>query len=95
MKRSWIAVAVMVLGSLVLVACSEEAPIASEPNGSAAPQAPEPDGRIVFMRGDPSEGVLAGEGITYIVSADGTSLRKVTGAPDVQGQHPDWAAPSD
>jgi TolB protein len=71
MKRSWIAVAAMMLGSLVLVACSED-PSTSEPSRSTAPQAPVRDGRIVFMRGDPSEGVLAGEGVTFTVNADGS-----------------------
>jgi TolB protein len=65
MKRSWIAVATMVLG---LAACSEEAPSASEPDGSAAPQGPEPDGRIVFVRGDPEEG----DSFTYTVNPDGS-----------------------
>lgn len=77
MKRSWIAVGVMVLGWLVLVACSGQAPSASEPNGSAASQAPGPGGRIAFMRGDPSEGVLAGEGVTYTIEPDGSAERQL------------------
>ena len=60
MKRSWIAAAAMVLGSVVLVACSEEPPNVREPTGQAATQVGEPDGRIVFARADPSAGVLAG-----------------------------------
>jgi Tol biopolymer transport system component len=31
----------------------------------------------------------------YMAHPDGTGLRKVTGAPDVQAQHPDWVTPSD
>ena len=77
MKRSWTAAAAMVLGSLVLVACGEDPPRASEPAGSAATQTSSLEGRIVFMRGDPSEGVLAGEGVTYIVNADGSDERQL------------------
>jgi TolB protein len=73
MKRSWIAVVAMVLGLQVLVACSEEAPSASEPNGSAAPQGPEPDGRIVFVRGDPEEG----DSFTYTVNPDGSDVEQL------------------
>jgi hypothetical protein len=31
----------------------------------------------------------------YMARLDGTGLRKVTGAPEGQGQHPDWEAASD
>lgn len=74
MKRSWIAAAAMVLGSVVLVACSEDPPNVREPTGQAATQVGEPDGRIVFTRADPSAGVLAGDGdtYTYTLNADGT-----------------------
>ena len=34
-------------------------------------------GRIAFMRGDPSEGVLAGQGVTYTVNADGSDLQQL------------------
>lgn len=34
------------------------------------------------------------QAVIYMARPDGTGLRKVTGLPDVQGQHPDWAAPS-
>ena len=34
-------------------------------------------------------------GEIYMARPDGTGLREVAGAPDVQGQHPDWVAPSD
>ena len=72
MKRSWIASVAMVLGSLLLVACSD--PNTSEPSGPAATQVPEPDGRIAFARADPSAGVLAGDAdtYTYTVNADGS-----------------------
>jgi hypothetical protein len=66
MKRSWIAVAAT-MGSLVL-ANSEEAPSISEPPGSAAAQGPEREGRIVFMRGDPSGGELGSERVTFTVN---------------------------
>lgn len=49
-----------------------------------------PDGKwIVFslQRSDQAE--------IYIARPDGTGLREVTGTPEVQGQHPDWVAPSD
>jgi Tol biopolymer transport system component len=49
-----------------------------------------PDGTwIVFslQRSDRAE--------IYMARPDGTGLRKVTGAPNVEGQHPDWAVPSD
>jgi hypothetical protein len=74
MKRSLIAAAAMVLGSAVLVACSEEPPNARETTGQAATQVGEPEGRIVFARADPSAGVLAGDGdtFTYTLNADGT-----------------------
>jgi Tol biopolymer transport system component len=85
MKRSVIAVAAMVLGSLVLVACSEEAPSASEPNGSTAPQAPEPDRRIAFVRGDPEEG----ETVTYTVNLDGSDEEQLFF--DGQSESPLWA----
>lgn len=85
MKRSWNAAAVMVLGSLVLVACGEDPPKASEPSGSAATQTSGFEGRIVFMRGDPSEGVLAGEGVTYIVNADGSDERQLFSDGDSPG----------
>jgi hypothetical protein len=86
MKRSWNAAAAMVLGSLLVVACSE--PNTSEPSGSTATQTSGLEGRIVFMRGDPSEGVLAGEGVTYIVNAGGSGLVQLTdgGTDDL----PDW-----
>ncbi len=48
-------------------------PTQTEPSGPAAIEGP--GGRIVFVRGDPSEGVLAGEGVTYIVNADGSDVR--------------------
>lgn len=72
MKQSWIASVAMVLGSLLLVACSE--PNTSAPSGPAASQVPEPDGRIVFARADPSAGVRAGDAdtYTYTVNADGS-----------------------
>ena len=74
MKRSWITAAAMVLGSLSLVACSEDPRNAHEPSGPAATQVPEPDGRIVFVRADPSAGVIAGDAdtYTYAVNADGS-----------------------
>jgi Tol biopolymer transport system component len=74
MKRSWIAAAAMVLGWLVLVACSEDPPNVREPTGQVATRVGEPDGRIVFTRADPSAGVLAGDGetYTYTLNADGT-----------------------
>ena len=77
MKRNWIAAAAMALGSLVLVACSQDPPKASKPSGSVATQASGLEGRIVFMRGDPSEGVLAGDGVTYTVNADGSDERQL------------------
>lgn len=80
MKPSRIASAAMVLASLLLVACSEEPPKASEPSGPAATQVPEPGGRIVFVRADPSEGVMAGGGITYIVDADGSEVQELYSA---------------
>jgi TolB protein len=83
----------MVLGPLLFAACSEEAPGASEPSGSVAPQAPEPDGRIVFMRGDPSEGVLAGEGVTYTVNADGSGERQLFS--DGPSAGPSWSPDGD
>ena len=86
MKRSWIGAAASVLWSLLLVACE---PNTSEPSGPAATQAPEPDGRIVFMRGDPSEGVMAGEGVTYTVNADGSGERQVFSDGDSPG--PVWS----
>jgi Tol biopolymer transport system component len=85
MKRSWIAVAAMVLGSQVLVACSEEAPSASEPNGSAAPQGPEPDGRIVFALGDPEEG----DSFTYTVNPDGGDVEQLF--LDGPSESPRWS----
>jgi Tol biopolymer transport system component len=74
MKVSWIAAAAMAVGSLALVACSEDTPNATEPSGPAATQVPAPDGRIVFARADPSAGVLAGDSdtYTYTVNADGS-----------------------
>ena len=75
MKRNWIASATMVLGSLLLVACSE--PNTSEPSGPAATQVPEPGGRIVFVRADASEGVLAGGGVTYTLNADGSDVQRL------------------
>jgi TolB protein len=49
-----------------------------------------PDGTwIVFslQRSDHAE--------IYMARPDGTGLRKVTGAPDAERQHPDWAVPPD
>ena len=89
MKRSWNAAAAMVLGSLALVACGENPPKASEPSGSAAAQTSGLEGRIVFMRGDPSEGVLAGEGVTYTVNADGSGERQLF--PDGDSPGPGWS----
>lgn len=85
MKPSSVAAAAMVLGCLVLVACSEEAPNASEPNVSAAPQAPEPDGRIAFVRGDPEEG----ETVTYTVNPDGSDEEQLFF--DGQSEAPRWS----
>lgn len=89
MKRSWNAAAAMLLGSLVLVACGEDPPKASEPSRSAATQTSGLEGRIVFMRGDPSEGVLAGEGVTYTVNADGSAERQLFSDGDSPG--PRWS----
>jgi dipeptidyl aminopeptidase/acylaminoacyl peptidase len=48
-----------------------------------------PDGTwIVFSLQRPEQAEI------YMARPDGTSLRKVAGAPDVQAQHPDWRAPS-
>jgi Tol biopolymer transport system component len=88
-KRSWTAAAAIAMGSLVLVACSEDPPKASKPSGSVATQASGLEGRIVFMRGDPSDGVLAGEGVTYIVNADGSDVRQLFSDGDSPG--PGWS----
>jgi Tol biopolymer transport system component len=93
MKRSWIATAAVVLASLVLVACAEDAPKASEPTGPDTAQSTEPGGQIVFMRGNPSEGVLAGEGVTYIVNADGSDERQLFS--DGPSSGPSWSPDGD
>jgi hypothetical protein len=91
MKRSSIAAAAMVLGSVVLVACSEDPPNAREPTGQAATQVGEPDGRIVFARAEPSAGVLAGDGdtYTYTVNADGTDEQPLF--PEGPSASPRWS----
>lgn len=48
-----------------------------------------PDGRwIVFSLQGSDQAEI------YMARSDGTDLTKVTGAPEVQAQHPDWVAPS-
>lgn len=68
-------------GSSALPAASTAA---ASPSEVASPE-PSIDGaglagRIAFMRGDPSEGVLAGEGVTYTVNADGSDLQQLFSA---------------
>jgi Tol biopolymer transport system component len=65
-------------------------PLDLPPNTGALNPSWSPDGTwIVFslQRSDQAE--------IYMARPNGTGLRKVTGAPDVQGQHPDWEATSD
>jgi Tol biopolymer transport system component len=65
-------------------------PVNLPPDTGALNPSWSPDGTwIVFslQRSDHAE--------IFQARPDGSGLRKVTGGPDVQGQHPDWASPSD
>jgi Tol biopolymer transport system component len=54
-------------------AASQSAAASAEPSIDGAGLT----GRIAFMRGDPSEGVLAGQGVIYTVNADGSDLQQL------------------
>lgn len=85
MRRGWIGASAVVLGSLVLVACGEDLPNASEPSGQAATQAPEPEGRIAFARGDPD----VGEIVVYTVNPDGSDEEQLFF--DGHSEFPHWS----
>jgi hypothetical protein len=74
-----LAATISVLVLLMASACGnlDGVSSASDPTESAPTQVSDPIGQIVFMRGDPSEGVFAGEGVTYTVNADGSDLQQL------------------
>lgn len=74
-----VAATISVLVLLMASACGnlDGVSSASDPTESAPTPVSDPIGQIVFMRGDPSEGVFAGEGVTYTVNADGSDLQQL------------------
>lgn len=86
-----VAATLSVLALLMSSACGSRdgASPASVAAGPTATLASDTTGQIAFMRGDPSEGVLAGEGVTYTVNADGSNLQQLFSAGPSAG--PLWS----
>ena len=85
--RWWVAVLVVIAGSLGLVACSDtesDDPQQNEaPSEATGAQADVLDGRIAFLRGDPEDGA------TYTVNPDGTDEAQLFSGGS--SQEPIWA----